>query len=55
MTKDLNKELNTLAIENDILRSHNKRLIEKLSKLENKKLTEQYLYNDIIIERILYL
>lgn len=47
----LNKELNVLAIENVNLFNQNRKLIERLSELENNRLTERYLYNDIFIDR----
>lgn len=49
----LNKELNVLAIENVNLYNQNRKLIDRLSELENKRANEKYLYNDIFIERIL--
>lgn len=49
----LNKELNVLVIENVNLFNQNRKLIERLSELENNRLTERYLNNDIFIERIL--
>lgn len=47
----LNKELNVLVIENVNLHNQNRKLIERLSELENKRFTEKYLYNNIFIER----
>lgn len=47
----LNKELNVLAIENVNLYNQNRKLIDRLSELENKRANEKYLYNDIFIER----
>lgn len=47
----LNKELNMLVIENDNLHNQNRKLIERLGELENKRFTEKYLYNNIFIDR----
>lgn len=47
----LNKELNVLVIENVNLHNQNRKLIERLSELENNRFTEKYLYNNIFIER----
>lgn len=47
----LNKELNVLVIENVNLHNQNRKLIERLGELENKRFTEKYLYNNIFIDR----
>lgn len=49
----LNKELNVLVNENVNLFNQNRKLIKRLGELENNRLTERYLNNDIFIERIL--
>lgn len=45
----LNKELNILVIENVNLFNQNRKLIERLSELENKRFTEKYFYNNIFM------
>lgn len=41
----LNKELNVLIIENVNLHNQNRKLKDRLSELENKRVTEKYLYS----------